>query len=82
MRFNHDAPDLQGAFNITEEDKKALDRVSSYFPDGKFSKITWCIQRALIDETLSDRARCYMIFTLGRFYQIMKDEEGGERKRP
>ena len=71
INFEHDAISLTDAFKITQKDNEVFEEIMAQMklPD-KNLPVSWVIQRLWIDERLSDNARAYAIFTVGRFYEF------------
>jgi len=78
IKFNHNAKHLYTAFGITPTDLDLMDKVSRAKPTRASYKnrTSWFAQRIWLDERLSDNAKCYMLFTLGRFYEMNKLWDG------
>lgn len=74
MKFNDEQDRLTDVFNVSDKDLEILDEMIRVFPqDGNPSKkLGWSVQRVMIDERLSEQAKAYMIFTIGRFYQLRR----------
>ena len=66
VKFKHNKLLIEEAFNISPDDKKLINKITDIIG---ITTITWLIQRTWIDERLSDNAKCYLIFCLGREFQ-------------
>lgn len=74
LKFNHAAENIVESFGVSDADKKRMDEVfeESLANRNKTtddSTVTWIIQRFWIDEILSDNAKVYLTFMLGRWYE-------------
>lgn len=69
INFEHNAVTLKDAFKITQEESEVFEELMQQL-NNKSTTVSWTIQRVWIDERLSDNARAYAIFTLGRYYEF------------
>ncbi len=71
INFEHEATTLKDAFKITQEESDLFDEIMQQLklPE-KNRPVSFVIQRLWIDERLSDNAKAYAIFTVGRFYEF------------
>ena len=76
VNFLVDEKKLYAAFNLTIEDNKRLDEFTKVLH--KLEKtIPWACRRIWIDEQLSDNAKCFAVFMLGRYFETLN---GGDNK--
>lgn len=81
MEPNHEKKNLKEALGITEEEDNVIDELLDLFNEKRL-KVSWVLQRVWVDERLSDNAKCFAIFSLGRIFEFMnimnRINEGGE----
>ena len=78
LKLKIDADNLPKAFQFTDDDVLELMKKFYFLGDQLIHQkqsISWAIQRVWIDETLSDNAKAYLIFSLGRMYENKIYEE-------
>jgi hypothetical protein len=74
IRFNHNEDkSIPKSFGIDEHEAVKIDALLMRLIRDKEDSvaISWAVQRIWLDETISDNAKCYLIFSIGRFYQAM-----------
>jgi hypothetical protein len=72
---------LLDAFNLTENDKKYFEEFQLVL-ERTPRTIPWVCKRLWIDEHLTDNAKCFAVFMLGRqFDELRKNQEGGDSAR-
>jgi len=73
LSFNHTADSIVDSFNITKKEQEYIDDLFKTLVNvKKRSSPLWFIQRVWIDEVLSDNAKAFLIFTVGRYYEFLK----------
>ncbi len=70
VKFDHDLSAIPDAFNMSKAETKKVFKMFKWLTKVKpVRPLTWTLQRIWIDETISDNAKCFLIFALGRAYQ-------------
>jgi len=73
IRFNHSADTIVDSFNLTADEQLVIDKLfDQLIQDKKSASPLWFIQRVWIDELLSENAKAFLIFTVGRYYEFLK----------
>ena len=72
VNFNEGEGKLIQAFNISKEDEKYLE-MFSHALEKQTKTIPWVCRRIWIDEHMTDNAKCFAVFMLGRYFEIQKE---------
>jgi len=72
INFKDGCNDLIGAFNLTEEDKREVSKF--IFNRAKTASekegVSYRIRAVWLNESYSDNLKAFLIFTIGRAYQL------------
>jgi hypothetical protein len=76
INFNHNADTIVDSFNLTLEEQGIIDKLfDQLIQDKKSASPLWFIQRVWIDEVLSENAKLFLTFTVGRYYEFIKYQQ-------
>lgn len=79
LKIDHKQSTITGALGLdNRKDEELLDGMINILKGNTNKNVSWCMQRVWIDERLNDNQRCFLIFMLGRMYQIQKPEREDE----
>ena len=73
INFDTTEPNIRKAMGVTYKDIHSV--LDILYKSGDATMV-WLIQRVWIDETLSDNARCFLIFHIGVLWEKFNKSKG------